>query len=70
MAIIPPKQPKIMAKKKYFIYRYLLISQLGGRYSTKVKIRTDNLEEARKKLRSEIERYLPIKRIFLSYHEF
>lgn len=57
-------------EKKYFIYRVLIITNDGKRLSHGVDVWTDNLEEARKECRHDIGEYVPVKRVYFSYHEF
>ena len=64
MAIIPLKQPKIMAQK-YLIYRILVIWDNGMRKSIDKKYYTDDLETPRR----QYKKMYSAKRIYLSYHE-
>lgn len=64
MANIPPKPPKIMAKK-YVIYRILVIKPNGERHAFDTKKYTDELDSVRIYYR----KIFPNCRILVSYHE-
>lgn len=68
MAIIPPKQPKIMAKK-YLIYRVLIVLPDGTRSSHRVRVVTDDIEASRKECMQELGAVNPVQKVFFHYRE-
>lgn len=56
-------------EKKFVIYRILVVRAGGGRHCKAVDIHTDDIEKTRMEFKRHIEEYLPVEKIFFSYHE-